>query len=294
MDSLSVIPFYRSLEEQDFRKSWAYGQVFTLPVSRNYLLPFFFSINGLVERRVKSVEIYRNKCGEAQPFYNNGSFNEDFDLSFNVYGSGDWTDFFQSNGLFTMQTGDSTITTTIYYCAEEVRSLNLPKGQYYLRIVLDNDVDFFSEVFTCVDDDDLAKYVQIKWRSYNNLTYAGGVIPYEDEYFSNVLYLDTDIGMPEYPFEEEGETRNGYFFATKQLSYKKYKFNFIAPEYLCDAMRIIRMSDYISIKDPRAKWYDATSFLLNDPEWLEQGHYANVDCEFTTDTIVKVVGRAIY
>lgn len=293
MNSLSVIPFYRSVEEQDFRKAWAYGQVFTLPVSRNYLLPFSFSIDGGAEKSVKSVEIFRSGCGETQPFYRNGDFNEDFDLSFNVYGSGDWTKAIKNNGLYTLASGTSSVTTTIYYCAEENLPLNLPKGQYYLRIVLEGDLEYFSEVFTCVDDADLSKYLKITWRSYDNLEFYGGFLPYEDEYYNNVLYLDTDVGMPEYPFEEEGETRNGYFFATKQISYKKYKFNFIAPEYLCDAMRIIRMSDYIAIVDPLGRWYVVTSFLLNDPEWLEQGHYANVDCEFTTDTIVKVMGRAI-
>ena len=107
----------------------------------------------------------------------------------------------------------------------------------------------------------------------------------------NVVYLPTQVGKPEYDFQEEGEKRDGYFFPEKQTSEKIYKFSFLAPEYLCDAMRIIRMSDHVQITS-RGETYSADSFLIT-PKWQEQGDLAGVEAEFETDTVIKKIGRGV-
>jgi hypothetical protein len=97
------------------------------------------------------------------------------------------------------------------------------------------------------------------------------------------------LARPDYNFEEEGEDRDGYFFPAKQISEKVYRFNFIAPEYLLDAMRLIRMSDHVVITC-KGETYTADSFLLS-PTWEDQGDLAGVDAEFETATVVKKIGR---
>ena len=116
-----------------------------------------------------------------------------------------------------------------------------------------------------------------------------GAIVYKNPAFHNVLYLDSDLAKPEYPFEEEGETRDGYFFPIKQISEKHYRFKFFASEYLLDVMRFIRMADYARITY-HGQTYELDTFLIT-PEWEDNGDIASVEAEFDTATVAKKIGR---
>ena len=98
------------------------------------------------------------------------------------------------------------------------------------------------------------------------------------------------IRETEYKFEEEGEERDGYFFPEKQISEKTYKCTILAPEYLCDVMRFIRMADYVRVTDKYGRNYDCDTFLIT-PKWQTQGNLASVEIEFETATVVKKNGR---
>lgn len=168
----------------------------------------------------------------------------------------------------------------------------LPEGAHYLEIT-DGTNTWFSDNFTTKDAD----YLKIEWWNESNLDLADGtklvfLMPNQSWFnWKPSLYIPTDIGMPDYEFEEEVEERGGYQFPLQQISYKKYKFNFLAPEVVCDAMRLIRLSDHIEITKGSAK-YVANTFLMT-PSWQDQGYLARVECEFTTDTIVKKNGKSI-
>ena len=97
--------------------------------------------------------------------------------------------------------------------------------------------------------------------------------------------------MPEYTFTEDGEERDGRFFPIKQISEKVYKFKAVVPEYLCDCMRLIRLSDVVIITDQLGRTYNVEHFEM-DVKWLDGGHLAEIDCSFETDTVVKKVGKA--
>ena len=121
------------------------------------------------------------------------------------------------------------------------------------------------------------------WRiQYNSGQYA----------FHNVVYLATELGKPDYEFEETGESRDGWFFPEKMISEKSYKFQFMAPEYLCDAMRFVRMADEIKVTDKYGRTYLCDQFLMT-PKWQDQGNLASVEAEFQTDTVAKAIGRAL-
>ena len=70
----------------------------------------------------------------------------------------------------------------------------------------------------------------------------------------------------------------------------KYKCVILAPEYLCDVMRFIRMSDYVIVKDRYGHSYRCDTFLCT-PKWETQGNLASVEMEFTCETVAKKVGR---
>jgi len=162
----------------------------------------------------------------------------------------------------------------------------LNDGQYYLRIQ-DRYNTWYSEIFTVVND--IEPYLKIEWFDREDFIMDAGAIVYRNPNFKNVVYLQSDIAKPEYVFEEEGETRDGYFFPIKQISEKRYRFSFLASEYLLDVMRFIRMSDYINI-EYHGQRYKVDSFLLT-PTWENNGDVAAVDVEFDTATVAKKIGR---
>ena len=108
--------------------------------------------------------------------------------------------------------------------------------------------------------------------------------------YVNYLWIPADIAMPDYTFEEEGEERDGFFFATKQTSEKTYRFAFLATEEICDALRIVGLSDMVSITDQLGRRYICDKFSMT-PDWQQQGYLASVACEFQTDTVV--IRRAV-
>lgn len=161
----------------------------------------------------------------------------------------------------------------------------LANGQYY-GVMTDGTNTWCSEIFTVVND--ISPYLKIEWWDVEDFVMDGGVIVYDNPKFKNVLYLKADIAKPEYVFEEEGETRDGYFFPVKQISEKKYRFGFIASEYLLDVMRFIRMADFAQITKNGQTW-NLDTFLIT-PEWENNGDVANVTAEFETATVAKKIG----
>ena len=149
---------------------------------------------------------------------------------------------------------------------------------------------WYSEIFTAVQD--VGGYLSIEWYDTQDSYFDSGIIVYNNPNFRNKLYLCTEVGKPDYTFEEDGEQRDGFFFPEKQLSEKTYKFTFLAPEYLLDVMRLIRMSDYVTIRDKYGRVYKCDTFLMT-PKWQVQGDLASVECEFQTNTVAKKIGRGL-
>ena len=167
------------------------------------------------------------------------------------------------------------------------------EGQYYITITMSDNSVLYSDIFTCVGQ--LSSCLKIEWWDVEDFVMDGERIVYplsEVLWFKNCLYLSTELGKPEYEFNEEGEQRDGYFFPELQISEKKYKATFLASEYLCDVMRFIRMADYVKITDKYGNIYRADTFLIT-PKWEAQGNLAAVDMEFTCDTVAKKIARAV-
>ncbi len=292
-NNLSPIPFYGSLAEQDFRKWYAYGGMYPHRVSSRNLVPFFFTINE-TGVSIDKVSIFQVCCADEEVF-GKGSFN----LSFSVHqeegaGGVPLGSMVASNcGIY--ESGDYA---TIYFCAPNI-NIGLAKGAYFMQFDLTTDggsMTVYSDVFFTEPVLDLNKFfVGLKWYDGADLELSdGGVIPYAHtatKLYGNQIFLDTTIGMPEYSFTEDGEERDGRFFPIKQISEKVYKFKAIVPEYLCDCMRLIRLSDVVTITDQLGRTYNVEHFEM-EVEWLEGGHLAEIDCSFETDTVVKKVGKA--
>lgn len=262
-NNLFPLPWYDSLERQNHRRDYAFGNVFPLITPDRKLLPFQIRRNTRSNGITKL--ILRNLQGQQIA-----------DIRSQMIETGLHVKRFQSEGY-----------DLIIYTGNLPMAITTHEGLYYAEMS-DGVQTWYSEVFDIVRTVD--EYMMIEWWDEQPLYYEGGHIEYDGAKYKNRVYLQTQVGKPEYNFEEDGEDRDGYFFPEKQVSEKVYKFTFLAPEYLCDAMRIIRMSDHVEITS-RGEKYNADSFLIT-PEWQQQGDLAAVEAEFETDTVIKKIGRA--
>ncbi len=199
---------------------------------------------------------------------------------------GDITQYMQDAGLQVVEFSPLGYDVIVFPAIMPMQT-NMLDGFHYLSIS-DGVQTWYSDMFTIVHD--MTPYLKIEWWDVENFVFDAGQIVYQNPAFKNRLYFCTELGKPEYQFEEEGESRDGYYFPTKQISEKTYKCTVLAPEYLCDVMRFIRMADYVRITDKYGREYDVDTFLIT-PKWQTQGDLASVEIEFETNTVAKKIGK---
>jgi hypothetical protein len=266
-NNLSVLPWYTSIEQQNARKWWVYNRVYPLFTPAMFMLPFQILLPYRSTPSMSACVLYDARTNVVV----------DSSVATKLTESG-----------FTFEQFSTLGYTVAVYPGQSPAFNALANGQYYLRITI-NGVHYFSEIFTVVND--ISPYLKIEWWDVENFTMDAGTIVYKyagGTQFKNVLYLQADIAKPEYPFEEEGETRDGYFFPIKQISEKHYRFSFLASEYLLDVMRLIRMADYAQI-EKNGQIYSLDTFLIT-PDWDDNGDVAAVEAEFDTATVAKKIG----
>ena len=260
--NFSVLPWYTSLKYQDVRKWWNYGKIYPLYTPAGTMLPFQIIRSHRETTEITSFVVYTAQGVQV----------------------GDFTQEINDAGISIKQFPDAGFDVIVFPGLFPVFS-QMENGQYYASIA-DGSETWYSDIFTVVND--IEPYLKIEWWDKADFVTDGGTVVYTDPDFKNVLYLDSDIAKPEYVFDEEGETRDGYFFPVKQISEKRYRFSFFATEYLLDVIRLIRMADYVKITY-NGKTYFADSFLIT-PEWEDNGDIAVVDAEFETATVAKKLG----
>lgn len=264
-NNLSVLPFYRSIDEQNARKWWIYNRIYPLYCPAGFILPFQIMRDPSTNEVIQLFEVYK--------------------ADGTLYGT--YTADFSAEASF--KRFSALGYDVLVYGGQLPLFTSMPNGQYYIRITLVSGGTWYSEIFTIVND--IEPYLKLEWWDIDDFVMDAGRIVYtygNGTQFKNVLYLPSDIAKPEYIFEEEGETRDGYFFPTKQISEKRYRFNFLAPEYLLDVMRFVRMADFAQITY-HGKVYSIDTFLIT-PEWENNGDVAKVEAVFDTATVAKKLG----
>lgn len=253
MDSnnFNVLPFYRSIKSQIDKRWYSFGDKWPIISKSTEIIPFQI----VIQKNIASVStLHIVNC-------NTGA-----DTNLGIKPIIITRDGYS---IIMLHSGINTLT-------EE-----LSEGLYYIYFTADS-VTMYSEIFSAIHSMD--NYTKISYWNAESLYYKGGEICYDND-FKYEMYIATTIGKPEYEFEEELTERAGYKFLESQISNKLYKFAFIATEPICDAMRLIRLSDYIQIES-RGENYNALSFSY-DVDWETQGNLASVEVEFTIDTIIQ-------
>lgn len=256
-----MLPFYLDLSRQNHRKDYAFGEIFPLFTPDRKILPFQI----IREHRTNQVtQVLLKRVGGSTV--------------------ADITAQMASNGLKVNQY-TSYGYDIISYNGVLLLTTETPEGPYYLQIT-DGIQTWYSEVFTVVRT--MEQYLKITYSDSESLMFENGQIDFTEN-FAFDLYLPTQVGRPDYEFEEQVDNRDGYQFIEKQISEKTYKFTFVAPEFLLDAMRIIRMMDNVTITS-RGETYNVDQFLMT-PKWQDGGYLAAVEVEFQCDTVIKKIGQ---
>lgn len=257
-NNISPLPFYDDISSQNHRKDYAFGNIYPLISPKNVILPFQVVLSGGTS--VSWVRLYEFKTGSYTDITTSM---KEAGLKINSY-----TDF-----KVLVYPGTFPIVEIKY------------EGLYYLGINITGYGTIYSDVF-CVKwmVDDL---LYLEYKNSYSFELSGGIVDFSDN-FKFKCYLDTQVGRPEYEFEEEATERLGYSYIESQVSKKIYKFTFLAPEYICDALRIVRLCDTKQIKS-KGHTYDLTTFSM-DVDWEDQGDLASVECEFETDTVIANLG----
>jgi len=159
----------------------------------------------------------------------------------------------------------------------------LENGCYYLE--LSDGVDtYYSEVFCYTG------FVTGDLDCYSALTVVttcqiGQRYPIN---FTQNLYIQNDIGLPEYPTEElEDEDTNKNTFVSWRKVEKRRRLYLHGPEYLCDFFSIVPLTDQIV-------WEDAIQTITIENatttiEWIEgtSDCEARIDMSFLMSTVTK-------
>lgn len=261
-NNLSVLPWYTSIEQQNARKWWVYDRVYPLYTPATFILPFQIMRTHRAGTTISSFVIYKR----------DGTL------------VGDYTSAVSQQ--VTIKKFESRGYDVIVFTGIEAVFESFPIGQYY-AVLSDGTDTWYSEVYTAVGD--MSGYLKIEWWDAEDFVMDAGTIVYTEPAFHNVVYLQAEIAKPEYPFEEEGEARDGYYFPYKQISEKRYRFAFLASEYMLDVLRFVRMADFVSIAKAGVN-YRVDSFLIT-PEWDAAGDVATVSAEFDTATVAKKLGN---
>lgn len=256
---ISPLKFYDNFHKQNRYRSFAYGHIAPLITNPNVVSPFQLIVSGNVsEVYVRSADTNKRVTDNVVERFKDAGLRNVSKNSYNIL-------------LFL---GIFPLSGVIDY-----------EGQYWLEI--HSGEWYYSEVF-CFDNniDDCLKVEY--WNPEGDFALKNGIIVLGSENFHFILLLKSELGKPEYSFEEEATKRLGYSFIESQVSKKTYKFNTVIPEYLCDAMRIIRLCSQKKITC-KGETYDAITFNM-EVDWQEQGDLASVTCEFDVDNIITNLG----
>lgn len=259
-NNFSPLAFRKKESKATYEKWYAFGKNYAIPASANTLIPFQFTDVNVGEFQPDSIEVVavNQETGEG--------------IKTGVYVSRD--DMPEHGSVLYVSPGKNSFSEA------------LPQGTY--RAEFSIGTQFYISTPFCVIPgiETSSKYLLIEYWNDEKIAYPGGFITTgANNDFRYQMYVPATICKPKYEFEEELTKRAGYKFLELQTSTKVYAFTFVAPEFICDAMRLIRLSDYIRISHD-GEYYNALNFEF-DVDWQEQLYLAAVDCQFETDSIIQ-------
>lgn len=260
-NNFSPLAFREKSQKATYKKWYAYGKEFALPFSTTELPPFQFTVTNLPSFNPTTVEVFL--VNEATGVRTGTGIKIKVDTMDG------------HNSVLYVSPGSNVYAKSIepgVYRAE----FAIPGGETYVSTPI------------CVTEgiETNTNFVKLEYWNDEKLAYPNGFVTTgTDNDFKFQMYIPTTFFKPKYEFEEEITKRAGYKFLELQTCNKVFGFNFLAPEYICDALRLVRLSDYIRFTHD-GEYYNALNFEYN-PDWQDNGYLAAIECQFETDTIIQ-------
>lgn len=260
-NNFSPLAFREKSQKATYKKWYAYGKEFALPFSTTELPPFQFTVTNLPSFDPTTVEVFL--VNEATGVRSGTGIKIKVDT------------MDEHNSVLYVSPGSNVYAKSVepgVYRAE----FAIPEGETYVSTPI------------CVTEgiETNTNFVKLEYWNDEKLAYPNGFVTTgTDNDFKFQMYIPTTFFKPKYEFEEEITKRAGYKFLELQTCNKVFGFNFLAPEYICDALRLVRLSDYIRFTHD-GEYYNALNFEYN-PDWQDNGYLAAIECRFETDTIIQ-------
>lgn len=260
-NNFSPLAFREKSMKATYKKWYAYGKEFALPFSTTELPPFQFTVTNLPSFDPTTVEVFL--VNEATGVRSGTGIKIKVDT------------MDEHNSVLYVSPGSNVYAKSIdpgVYRAE----FAIPEGETYVSTPI------------CVTEgiETNTNFVKLEYWNDEKLAYPNGFVTTgTDNDFKFQMYIPTTFFKPKYEFEEEITKRAGYKFLELQTCNKVFGFNFLAPEYICDALRLVRLSDYIRFSHD-GEYYNALNFEYS-PDWQNNGYLAAIECQFETDTIIQ-------
>lgn len=260
-NNFSPLAFREKSMKATYKKWYAYGKEFALPFSTTELPPFQFTVVNLPSFDPTTVEVFLVDEATGTRVATGVKIKVD---SMDGHGS-----------VLYVSPGSNVYAKSIepgVYRAE----FAIPEGETYVSTPI------------CVTEgiETNTNFVKLEYWNDEKLAYPNGFVTTgTDNDFKFQMYIPTTFFKPKYEFEEEITKRAGYKFLELQTCNKVFGFNFLAPEYICDALRLVRLSDYIRFTHD-GEYYNALNFEYT-PDWQDNGYLAAIECQFETDTIIQ-------
>lgn len=260
-NNFSPLAFREKSMKATYKKWYAYGKEFALPFSTTELPPFQFTVTNLPSFDPTTVEVFL--VHEATGVRSGTGIKIKVDT------------MDEHNSVLYVSPGSNVYAKSVepgVYRAE----FTIPGGETYVSTPI------------CVTEgiETNTNFVKLEYWNDEKLAYPNGFVTTgTDNDFKFQMYIPTTFFKPKYEFEEEITKRAGYKFLELQTCNKVFGFNFLAPEYICDALRLVRLSDYIRFTHD-GEYYNALNFEYN-PDWQDNGYLAAIECQFETDTIIQ-------
>ena len=260
-NNFSPLAFRDKSQKATYKKWYAYGREFALPFSTTELPPFQFTVANLPSFDPTTVEVFL--VDEATGVRSGTGIKIKVDT------------MDEHNSVLYVSPGSNVYAKSMepgVYRAE----FAIPEGETYVSTPI------------CVTEgiETNTNFVKLEYWNDEKLAYPNGFVTTgTDNDFKFQMYIPTTFFKPKYEFEEEITKRAGYKFLELQTCNKVFGFNFLAPEYICDALRLVRLSDYIRFSHD-GEYYNALNFEYS-PDWQDNGYLAAIECQFETDTIIQ-------
>ena len=260
-NNFSPLAFREKSMKATYKKWYAYGKEFALPFSTTELPPFQFTVTNLPSFDPTTVEVFL--VNEATGVRSGTGIKIKVDT------------MDEHNSVLYVSPGSNVYAKSVepgVYRAE----FAIPEGETYVSTPI------------CVTEgiETNTNFVKLEYWNDEKLAYPNGFITTgTDNDFKFQMYIPTTFFKPKYEFEEEITKRAGYKFLELQTCNKVFGFSFLAPEYICDALRLVRLSDYIRFTHD-GEYYNALNFEYT-PDWQDNGYLAAIECQFETDTIIQ-------